>query len=95
MNVELPSLEYDGDSILEDVENFDIPLEFDITKVRISSKKEDLKRLKLKDFLVYIPFLLYISPNSTEVGLFFNIFKLFFLRKIQSYYVMQILNCVV
>lgn len=67
MNVELPSVEYDGTTILEDVENFDIPLEFDITKLRILSKKNGLKRLKLKDFLVYIPFLLYISPNSKEV----------------------------
>lgn len=72
MDLELPAVEYEGASILEDEENFDIPLEFDITKVKISNRKinDDImpKRLILKDFLVYIPFLLYTSPNSTEVS---------------------------
>jgi len=65
LDTTLPTVEYTGSVVLEDIEGHgvdDIPLQFDINKLKlVHDKKRTSKKIELKDFLVYTPFLLYTS----------------------------------
>jgi hypothetical protein len=81
MNITLPRMEYVGEGLLADEfeSGEEIQLQFVIDKLKVVDQpSHEQTQLKLKELLVYTPFLLYTSTKNSdeEVILFSHLFHL-------------------
>lgn len=61
MNIALPEVEYEGQGILEDdfITGEDVHLPFDLEKLKFTEQPAKKEKIRLKELLVYMPFVLY------------------------------------